>query len=197
MKAIRILPLALVFFLPGAAVAHCDTLRGPVVAAARAALAASDASPVLHWVRAEDEEAVRSALRHVLAVRGLGPEAAELADRYFFETVVRLHRQGEGAPFTGLKDADPEEVVAAVDRALATGERAKLERLLVDAVRVHLDRNLAPALAGRSFRPGDVAAGREFVAAYVRLTHWAEGVLSAAEGGHEAPTNSREPAHAH
>lgn len=187
MKALMLVPMAaLLLGSPRPAAAHCDTLRGPVVTAARAALEASDAALVLHWVRAEEEDAVRAAFRHVLAVRRLGPEARELADRYFFETVVRLHREGEGAPYTGLTDADPDEVVRAVDRALVTGEKAQLEQLLVEAVRANLDRRIAPALAAKGFTPGDIRAGRTFVAAYVPLTHWAEGLLLAARGGHEA-----------
>jgi hypothetical protein len=38
-----------------------------------------------------------------LAVRKQSKEAKELADMYFFETLVRIHCAGEGAPYTGLK----------------------------------------------------------------------------------------------
>jgi hypothetical protein len=63
--------------------AHCDTTRGPVVTAARAALDAGDPKLVLHWVRPEDEPAIEAAFEHTLGVRALGPEAKALADRYF------------------------------------------------------------------------------------------------------------------
>jgi hypothetical protein len=40
-----------------------------------------------------------------MKARHEGPASREVADRHFFETVVRLHRAGEGAPYTGLKPA--------------------------------------------------------------------------------------------
>jgi hypothetical protein len=176
--------LALLAFLaiPTPAAAHCDTIQGPVVTAARAALDTGDPNLVLYWVRQEDEATVRSALRHTMEVRALGPHAKSLADRYFFETLVRIHRAGEGAPYTGLTDDTPEPIVAATDRALERGSADDLEQQLVAAVRAGLAERFSAARAARAFRPGDVAGGREFVAAYVPLTHWVEGVFGAAKG---------------
>src|SRR5512133_3612252 len=87
---------------PSTASAHCDTLNGPVIAAARLALEKGDVTPVLKWVKAAGEPEIRHAFEQALAVRTAGSQAKELADRYFFETLVRVHRQGEGAPYTGL-----------------------------------------------------------------------------------------------
>ncbi len=172
------------------AFAHCDTMKGPVVTAAAAALEAGDPTLVLHWVRPADEAAIRSAFQQALVVRALGPEAKTLADRYFFETLVRIHRAGEGAPYTGLVKSEPEPIIAATDRALRLGTTDELENLLVAKVRAGLAHRFAAARASGAFRPGDVAAGRKFVAAYVPLTHWVEGVFIAAEGTieHSAPT---------
>jgi hypothetical protein len=162
------------------AAAHCDTTRGPVVTAARAALEAGDAKLVLHWVRPEDEAAIRSAFQHTMEVRALSPEAKELADRHFFETLVRIHRAGEGAPYTGLTDGEPEPIIAATDRAIEQGSAEDLEQQLVSSVRAGLAERFAAARAAKDFRPGDVAGGRAFVGAYVPLTHWVEGVFTAA-----------------
>ncbi|HET9298920.1 MAG TPA: DUF6448 family protein [Candidatus Polarisedimenticolaceae bacterium] len=185
MKALVVIPMALLLWAPQPAAAHCDTLKGPVVTAARAALEAGNPALVLHWVRAEDEAAVRSAFGQAVAVRGLGPQARDLADRYFFETVVRLHRAGEGAPYTGLSDTDPDDVVSAVDRAVATGSKEGLQNLLLESVNANLERGLAAAVAAKGFGAGDVRGGRAFVAAYVSLAHWAEDVVRAARGGGE------------
>src|SRR5690606_6191987 len=108
--------------LPGDAFAHCDSMDGPVVVAAQQALETGELEPMLIWVRAEDEAEVRSAFDRVRRVRRQGGEAAALADRYFFETVVRLHREGEGASYTGLKPAgtDYGRAVPAGDAALAS-----------------------------------------------------------------------------
>src|SRR5689334_9894833 len=104
--AIAILASSVAWAAPGAA--HCDTTRGPVVTAARAALEARNIDLVLHWVRPEHEREIRTVFEQTLAVRGLGSQAQSLADRFFFETLVRIHRAGEGAPYTGLTDTDPE-----------------------------------------------------------------------------------------
>ncbi len=184
--------------------AHCDTTNGPVVTAARAALDAGDPALVLHWVSGEDEPAVRAAFDETMKVRALGGEAKALADRYFFETLVRIHRAGEGAPYTGLSDGDPEPIIAATDRALATGSTEALERELITAVKTGLAERFAKARAAQSFTPGDIAGGRAFVATYVPLTHWVEGVYAAAQtagdahaGAHDGHATTAAPAASH
>jgi hypothetical protein len=175
--------LAAALLVPTLARAHCDTLDGPVVNAARAALESGKLAPVLAWVRAGDEAEIRDAFTRARAVRAGGKEAKELADRWFFETVVRVHRAGEGAPYTGLKPAGtPDPAVAATDRAIASGDPKPLEALLAGAVRQGLHEGWA---ALRKERPpaDDVAAGRRWVAAYVPFVHWAEGVYATASAG--------------
>jgi hypothetical protein len=105
------------------ALAHCDGLDGPVVGAARMALQTADLNRVLIWVRPDDISEIRRAFDEALAIRRLGPQAQELADRYFFETLVRIHRAGEGAPYTGLKPAgrDLGPAIPAADKAVETG----------------------------------------------------------------------------
>jgi hypothetical protein len=84
---------------------HCDGLDGPVVTVARKALETGNVNLVLPWVRVEDEGEIRKAFDQARSVRKLGGEARKLADTHFFETLVRIHRAGEGAPFAGLKPA--------------------------------------------------------------------------------------------
>jgi hypothetical protein len=80
-------------------------LDGAVVLEAKAALDEGDVIPELKWVKEEDEREIRVTFARVLKIRVKGEDARELADEYFFETLVQLHRAGEGAPFTGLKSA--------------------------------------------------------------------------------------------
>ena len=185
--------------LPRAAAAHCDTLDGPVVKDARAALAAKDVTPVLKWVKAEDESEIRDAFARALAVRGAGGDAAALADRYFFETLVRVHRAGEGAPYTGLLPAgaavDPG--IAATDAALEAGSADAMVRLVTGEVEKGLRSRHARAAEARRHAGESVARGREYVAAYVDLMHYAERLVQAAgtsapHGAHGAPSE-----HAH
>ena len=97
--------LAMLSLVSTAASAHCDTMDGPVIAAARMALQAGDVTPVLKWIPKQSEPEIRAAFTRTLKVRAGGAEAKELADTYFFETLVRLHLAGEGEPYTGLKPA--------------------------------------------------------------------------------------------
>lgn len=162
--------------------AHCDTLDGPVVEAARTALETGDIDAVLIWVQAEHEGEVRSAFNRSIDVRALGNAANELADMYFFETVVRLHREGEGAPYTGLKPAGTDfgPAIPAADRALESASLDDVTRLLTDALRAGLDEHFDDVLSKKDFAPSDVAAGRMFVASYVEYIHYVERIYEAA-----------------
>jgi Family of unknown function (DUF6448) len=197
-QRIAVVVLSLLAGLPATARAHCDTLDGPVVKTARTALETGKVNPVLAWVRPADEAEVRASFTRALAVRKLGREARELADTSFFETVVRVHRAGEGAPYTGLKPAgqDLGLAVPAADKAIVTRSPEEVEKLLVEAVRKGLHQRFAK-VAARA-KPGeDVAAGREWVEAYVPYVHWAEGVYQAAAGDAGAHPEPAAEKHAH
>ena len=75
--------------------AHCDALDGPVVQAAKQALELGDVTPALKWVSGDQEQEIRTVFAQTLEVRGVTDEARDLADRFFFETLVRIHRAGE------------------------------------------------------------------------------------------------------
>jgi hypothetical protein len=167
---------------PALARAHCDTLDGPVVIAARSALESGQLNPVLAWVQPGAEAEIREAFAKARAARKAGKEAREVADRWFFETVVRVHRAGEGAPFTGLKPAGQvERAVAVVDEAIAKGDPKRIDALLGGAVHQGLEARWS-RLAAEKPPAGDVAAGRRWVAAYVPFVHWVEAVHAAASG---------------
>ncbi|MFB3921264.1 MAG: DUF6448 family protein [Terriglobia bacterium] len=171
-------------WLPSLAWAHCDTLEGPVVKAAKLALERGDVTPVLKWVKAQHEPEIREAFAQTLKVRATGSEARALADRFFFETLVRLHREGEGAPYTGLKPpgTKPEPAVLAADQALEHGSVDALVKLLADEVAAGVRKRFAHAAVAKKGADNTIDAGREFVAAYVEFVHYAEGVHSAATG---------------
>jgi Family of unknown function (DUF6448) len=164
--------------------AHCDGLDGPVVQAARKALETGEVNLVLIWVQKPDEGEIKRAFDHAQAVRKLSAEARELADRYFFETLVRIHRAGEGAPFTGLKPAgrDLGPAIPAADNALRDGNADGVLKLLTDSleqgVREHFERARAThferARVAKDFDKNDVDAGQKFVNAYVEYIHCVE-----------------------
>lgn len=196
-----LLPLALSALLsPALARAHCDTLDGPVVVAARSALESGKLNPVLAWVPAAGEAEIREAFAKTRAARKASKEAREVADQWFFETVVRVHRASEGAPYTGLKPAGQvEPAVAVVDQAIAKRDPKAIDALLGGAVHRGLEARWS-RLAAEKPPADDVAAGRRWVAAYVPFVHWVEGVHTAAAGpdthGHGAPDQEAHAEHA-
>ena len=169
---------------PQGAVAHCDGMDGPVVKAAQRALEAGNVNLVLIWVQKSDEGQIKEAFEKTLAVRKLGPEARQLADTWFFETLVRVHRAGEGEPYTGLKPAgrDLGPAIPSADKALESGSVEAVHKLLADTTEQGLHARFHRAVATKKFNANDVAAGREHVQAYVQFLHYVEGLYQAAKG---------------
>ncbi len=174
-------------FVIGGAVdawAHCDTLSGPVITAARKALETGNVNLVLIWVQPGDDAAIRETFTQARAARAAGGSAQASAEQRFFEDLVRIHRAGEGAPYTGIKPEGTEvgPAVKAADEALATGTVEPVRAALLDAVRSGIETQFNAVAALKSFDPDEVAAGRAFVKAYVQYTHFAEGLHDKAVG---------------
>ena len=177
--------------MPAHALAHCDGLDGPVAKAAQRALETRNAALVLIWVQQKDEPQIRKAFEQTLAVRELSPQARELADRFFFETLVRVHRTGEGASFTGLKPAgrDLGPAIPAADEAVRVGSVESVSRLLTQAIQERLREQFGEVIATKTFKADDIAAGRAFIKAYVEFIHFVErlydGTMKAPHGHFE------------
>lgn len=190
---------AMLMMLAPIAGAHCDTMDGPVVVAAKAALAAGDIAPALKWIKAGAEPELRTAFDRTLRVRKSGGESQALADQYFFETLVRLHRAGEGAPYDGLKPSGAQEpVIMAADRALETASVDELAKEISGAVAKGISERFQHALTARQHADESVTAGREFVAAYVEYVHYVERLHNDEVGAsaHHAETEAS-PVHKH
>jgi hypothetical protein len=179
--------------------AHCDTLDGPVVSAGRNARDSGNVDLALVWVQRQDEAEVRRVFDRARSVRSGGAEAKELADRYFFETLVRVHRAGEGAGFTGLKPAGTVEApVAAADQAIETGKLDGLAKLIAERTQEGLHGQFDRVMAKKHYAPNDVEAGRGYTSAYVEFVHHAERLYDA--GATPAPghdDSKRATLHAH
>lgn len=182
-----VLGLALPVLSSTSAFAHCDTLDGPVVDTAKKALTKNDVNLVLVWVQKSGEVEIRDAFKRTMEVRKLGGEAQRLADTYFFETLVRIHRAGEGAPFTGLKPAgqDLGPAVPLGDQSVATGDLKSVERFLTETSTHKLHQTFSEVMETKNYKPSDVEAGRKHIAAYVTYIHYVEGLYAAANrAGH-------------
>ncbi|MBE0623465.1 MAG: hypothetical protein IH606_01510 [Burkholderiales bacterium] len=166
----------------GPASAHCDGEDGPVLKSARQALASGNVNRVLAWVQPTDEAQIKAAFGKTLDVRRLNPSAKELADHYFFETLVRVHRAGEGAPYTGIKPAGSglSPALVAGDKALETGSIEATAKLLTQAVHASVGGQFKEVIEKKDYKPDDVAAGQEYVKAYVQYIHSVERIYEAA-----------------
>ena len=130
-----------------------------------------------------DESTIREAFAKTLAVRRLSPEAKDLADMYFFETVVRIHRAGEGESFTELQPAgrDLGPAIPVADAAVASGSMDGVGAAVTTEVQAGIERQFKRVLAAKNYRPDDLAAGRAYVAAYVEFIHYVERLHEAAD----------------
>lgn len=189
-----IVAIAFAFGLPApVARAHCDTLSGPVVVAAKEALAAADVTPVMKWIQAGDEAEVRQAFERAVAVRRVSEPAAALADQWFFETLVRLHRAGEGVAYTGLRaETAAEPGIEAADHALQAGNIDSLTAATTAAVAAAIRGKFEHVQHLRAKADDSVESGRAYVAAYVEYIHFVARIAALADGA--AGTS---PAHHH
>lgn len=166
---------------------HCDTLDGPVVRAARQALSTGDVAHVLPWVAEEHEAEVKEAFSRATTVGKLGAEALSLAETWFFETVVRLHRQGEGEPYTGLKPAglDPGPVVPRAERAVLEGDPAEVIAFLAGVAGEELQRRFDRVMALRDYALRDISAARAYTRAMLDFVLFSHHLYLYMAGGEE------------
>ncbi len=178
------LTFAAAIWMPTKSSAHCDTMDGPVVAAAKQALETKNVNLILLWVQEKDESEIKKAFEQTVAIRKLSPEAKELADSYFFETLVRIHRAGEGAPYTGLKPAGAilEPAVVEADKAMESGSVDHLAEHLAKAVAAGIHERFRRAMENKKHAAESVKAGRAYVASYVEYVHYVERLDNDAAG---------------
>ena len=157
--------------------AHCDTMDGPLIKDAKIAISKNNVNYVLNWVQPENETEIKQAFSLAMKVRKLGVDAQNLADKYFFETVVRLHRSGEGVPFTGVKPSGTpiDEKVMAADKSIEKGDLFPLKNFVSKELLPELQERFNKAMSLKNFDVNNVAAGREYIEAYVQFFKYAEG----------------------
>ena len=174
--------------------AHCDWVSGPVVADARVALAKADVTPVLRWIPAGSEAEIREAFQRTLAARTANDQTRELADQWFFETVVRIHRASEGEPFTGLKGTDyrPDPGIEIADQAIESSSLAEVEAALTKAIRSELRKRFSEVVEAKKHAGESVAAGRHFVHAYAEFVHYVDAVHRTTAAGEAASGHAAE-----
>lgn len=172
-----LLAMAVVLIMPLTTSAHCDTMDGPTVADGKKAMESNNVNYVLKWVKPEYEKEVTDKFNLSMKIKGLSPEAKNVAEQYFFSELIRMHRAGEGAPFTGLKPSGTpiDEKVLAADKSIEVGNLSPLEGKIEKDKFPELKERFEKVMSLKKFDVNNVEAGREYIEAYVKFFKFAEG----------------------
>lgn len=176
-RVLLLILFSILFFSLDATFAHCDTKDGPVIADARKAIEQNNVNYVLKWVQVVGEKEIKEAFEHTMKVRALSSEAKELSDNYFFETLVRVHRSGEGVPYTGVKPSGTliDENILAADKSIELGNLSPLNALVPKAKLTELNKRFDKVMSLKNFDINNIDAGRKYIEAYVQFFKFAEG----------------------
>lgn len=178
---------------------HCDTMDGPVVKAAKKSLETENINLILPWAPKEAETEIKKAFEKTIIVRKLGKESKELADYWFFETVVRLHRAGEGVPYNGLKPAGLSvgSVVPLVEKAIERGDVAELIKSLQNAVKEEIEKKFRHVIGAKNYKEDDVDAARGYVEAMLGLTLYSHHLYEYIKKSGEHKSQEKDEGHEH
>ena len=173
-----------IFIFSNTASAHCDSYDGPVIKDAEQALETNNVNLVLKWVTTEQEKEITTLFQKTYELRNGDKEVYEIVEKHFFETLVRLHRETEGAPYTGLKPAGTtKQIIQMTDKAI---KENNLDDFLLK-LNNHIDKVIREKYQKVSIlnkvKDDSVEQGREYVAAYVEFTHTVEAIHDVIEHG--------------
>lgn len=165
----------MLWILPQNAIAHCDSYDGPVIQDALKALDQNKVGLVFKWISEDQEEEISDLFQKTLKYREKDREVYQLLEKHFLETLVRLHREGEGAPYTGLKPAGTtKSIIVMTDDALQDEDAEALFDKLRDHIEKVVKEKYEKALELSKVQNESVQQGRAYVVAYVDYTHTVE-----------------------
>lgn len=166
--------------------AHCDSFDGPVIQDALKALDSEDVKLVMKWIEEEYEEEIKNLFEKTVSLKQGDVEIYSIVEMYFLETLVRVHREGEGAAYTGLKPAgSTTPFVQMADRSIEDGD--------MNRVLSNIDKHFRHVIAEKfdkvrelsKTKESSIEEGRAYVEAYVDYTHTLEAIEEALlHGGH-------------
>jgi len=163
---------------------HCDTMSGPVAVAAGEALKTGNFETIQIWVGKEQQKELKQRFDECLAVHQMGGKAKDLADRYFIETAIRLHRKAEEMPFTGVKPVQPlPPDIAAAERALETNDVKVITDMLNEEIETQTKVWFDKAMEAKKHKDESVEAGRKWVNAYVKYVVYVHGLYQQIKAG--------------
>lgn len=187
----RWLFIVMMFFVlgfPESLHAHCDSFDGPVLKEAQNAVETGEVEPLLKWVDKEDEPEIVMLFNKTVALKNGDSEIFEIVKKHFFETLVRLHRESEGAPYTGLKPAGTvSPIVRMADQSIENGSASPMSEKLLAHLQNEVNAKFNAVQKAAETKGDSVEEGRAYVEAYVKYTHFLEAVhdVIAGTGAHE------------
>ena len=166
--------------------AHCDSYDGPVIQDAYKALEKEDVSYIMKWIVKDQEAEVESLFNKTVGLKNKDAEIYGIIEKHFLETLVRLHRETEGAAYTGLKPAgSTTPIVQMADNSIANKEVSTLLNNLGEHIQAVITEKYEKVAALSKVKDNSVAEGRAYVVAYVDYTHTLEAIEAVMEhGGH-------------
>lgn len=183
--AVLLAAMMWVFTVPS--FAHCDSYDGPVIQDAYKALDQEDVSYILKWILEDQEAEITSLFGKTVNLKHGDAEVYRIVEKHFLETLVRLHRETEGAPYTGLKPAgSTAPIVEMADSSIENQEVQTLLTNLGKHIQKVITEKYDKVAALSKVKDDSVAEGRAYVAAYVDYTHTLEAIeaVMAHGGGH-------------
>lgn len=172
----------LMLFCSLSASAHCDSYDGPVIKDAIKAFETNNVDLVLKWITEEQE--IIPLFNKTYQLKNGDKEVYAIVEKHFFETLVRLHRETEGEPYTGLKPAgSTQQIIQMTDKALKEGN---VDDFLVK-LNSHMDKVVREKYQKvaelKKVKDNSTQQGREFVEAYVDYTHTVKAMHDIMEHG--------------
>lgn len=172
----RAILLVMVFILVSVSgFAHCDSYDGPVIKDALTALDNNNVALVLKWIEPQQEQEVIALFNKTYKLKDGDIEIYTIVEKHFLETLVRLHRETEGAPFTGLKPAGSmTPLVAMADRSIEINSMEEVAKNVTTHLEQVLRERYAKVMELNKTKNNSVEEGRAYVHAYVEYTHTLE-----------------------
>lgn len=155
--------------------AHCDSYDGPVIKDALKALDSNKVELVLKWIDSSQEKEVIALFNKTYKLKKGDKEVYTIVEKHFLETLVRLHRETEGAPFTGLKPAGSmTPLVEMADSSIDNNTIEEVSKAVVSHLEEVIKERYATVMKLHKTKDNSVEEGRAYVHAYVEYTHTLE-----------------------
>ncbi len=176
-KVAPLLSMLLLLLISVPSFAHCDSYDGPVIQDALKALKSENVSYVMKWIEPKHEPAIANLFNKTVGLKNGDADIYSIVEKHFLETLVRLHREGEGAPYTGLKPAgSATPLVQMADNSIAKKDVETLLGKVANHIRNVITEKYEKVAALSKVKDNSVAEGRAYVAAYVDYTHTLEAI---------------------